>query len=434
MPAPTAKRSAQLPGELPAQLPGELTEEEAAQILRPYGLRLHALRPLHRGTISANYYLESDAGPAFLRLCAGKTDADMRFEARLIWHLTSHGLSTPHLWHAHYRDPYVKIRREGALLPQPAMLFEWVDGVEHLDSEIDGPRAHAVGQLLGQLHLCAADLHAEPLPGQPAGSLAQRESIYGVPQIRRRLVGLQLQPKVRSLLGPVIDELLAEATRLLSVRPRGLPSGLGHNDLFPDNLLFPRRRSRRSARHAAPLGLAEGWVLDLEQAATTPYIYDVAVALLAFCAPAPSWPALTADAPPVTSASPESPESSERPESSDPSGAAGEGAPVLVETAPRLGPLRREPARALLDGYQTMRVLSDAEWQALHGELRCAAVRFTTTRLTDVHLRPRRGQGGVQAKPPGDPAPQHSKDYRDFLWRLRRLKELSSEELLAELR
>lgn len=416
-----------------------ITDEEAAQILRPYGLRLRRLRPLFRGTINSNYHVETDSGPAFLRVCEGKTEADLRFEARLIWHLTSHGLCTPPLWYAHNRDPFVKLAREGSL-PQRAMLFEWIDGVECLDSEVDGARAHAVGQLLGQLHLCAASLQAEHAPGLLHGAPAHRESIYTLPLIRKRLVAMQLAPRVRARLGAVLDELMAEATRLLSTRGRGLPSGLGHNDLFPDNLLFPRRR-RRSKR--APMGVSEGWVLDLEQAASTPYVYDVAVSLLSFCAPAPQWPPLESE----PGSSPDGAALTEPQTAASPSA----GAPAAsVDTAARLGPLRREQARALLDGYQSMRVLSEAEWGALHAELRVAAVRFTTTRLTDIHLRAVAassgsaeaagsvGSGedpdGVLDKDTATAAPAHSKDYRDFLWRLRRLKEVSADELLAELR
>lgn len=412
-----------------------LTNEEAAQILRPYGLRLRRLRPLYRGTINSNYHVDTDAGPAFLRVCEGKTEADLHFEARLIWHLTSHGLCTPPLWYAHNRDPFVKLLRDGAV-PQRAMLFEWIDGVECLDSEVDGAHAHAVGQLLGQLHLCAASLQTEHAARLPQGAPAHRESIYTLPLIRKRLVAMQLAPRVRARLGAVLDELMAEATRLLSTRGRGLPSGLGHNDLFPDNLLFPRRRRRRSK--PAATGVSEGWVLDLEQAATTPYVYDVAVALLAFCAPAPQWPPLEAG-----SGSPAEGAALIEPTTPAPPAA---GAPAAsVDTAARLGPLRREQARALIDGYQSMRVLSEAEWSALHAELRVAAVRFTTTRLTDIHLRALgtvpAAAGSVEAPAGGldkdtatAAAPAHSKDYRDFLWRLRRLKEVSTDELLAELR
>ena len=47
-------------------------------------------------------------------------------------------------------------------------------------------------------------------------------------------------------------------------------------------------------------------------------------------------------------------------------------------------PAPRQRAQALLAGYQTMRVLGEVEWRALPTELRWAALRFTTTRLTDV--------------------------------------------------
>ena len=124
----------------------------------------------------------------------------------------------------------------------------------------------------------------------------------------------------------------------------------------------------------------------------------------------------------------------------------GEGA-YVAEDAPGvlLQPQPRTRAQALLSGYQTMRVLGEAEWQALLSELRWAAIRFTTTRLTDVaHL----GQpslprvpaeptpaAAVQARTPkADGSPQHSKDYRDFAHRLALLRTLTQDELDAALR
>lgn len=390
-----------------------LTEEEAQHILRSYNLRLRSLQRIPRGTINTNFRVDTDAGPAFLRINEGKTEEEVRFESELIWHLGSHGLLTPQLWRTRSSQPYVMWRRDEHAAAQPVMLMTWVDAHELTETELTPAHTYIVGALLGQLHLCTA------------GFAQGRPGIYTVARIKGRLHRLQADPRATAEVGPLLGELLAEAEALPAARRRELPSGIGHSDLFPDNLLFSgwaHRRARRARRlpdalaAGGGLGLHGqlGWILDLEQAATIPLVYDLAVALLAFCAP-------------VHAAAP--------------------------GAEPTLGPLDRARAQALVAGYQTMRMLSEAEWTALPSELRWAAVRFTTTRLTDVE---RYGQPASAPPTPAEPAhpadpahplltaaspardatggaPAHSKDYRDFAHRLTLLRPLTAPELQAEL-
>jgi Ser/Thr protein kinase RdoA (MazF antagonist) len=243
---------------------------------------------------------------------------------------------------------------------------------------------------------------------------------------------VQLDPKGTRDIRELTSRLLVELEVIQKLRSRNLPQGIGHGDLFPDNVLFPRKlpRINGTQRLKGPVG----YVLDLEQAATMPLVYDVAVALLAFCAPVP-----LSDA---TSASHDADERNQPEE--------------------RVGPLRVDVSRALLDGYQQLRVLADAEWQALPMELRLAAARFTTTRLTDIQGLGERpattelppstsGAMGAATNPTPDsaaPAPQpaeagppglglgpvHSKDYRDFAQRLALLQATSPEALITTLR
>ena len=391
-----------------------LSADDAQQILRHYNLRLRDLRRIYRGTINSNYFVSTDAGPAFLRINEGKTEDEVRFESELIWHLGSHGLLTPQLWRTRSSQPYVMWRRDEHAAAQPVMLMTWVDAHELTETELTPAHTYIVGALLGQLHLCTA------------GFPQARPGIYTVARIKGRLHQLQADPRATAEVGPLLGELLAEAEALPAARRRELPSGLGHSDLFPDNLLFSgwaHRRARRARRlpdalaAGGGLGLHGqlGWILDLEQAATIPLVYDLAVALLAFCAP-------------VQAAAP--------------------GAEPTL--GPTVGPLDRARAQALVAGYQTMRVLSEAEWSALPSELRWAAVRFTTTRLTDVE---RYGQPASAPPKPADSAdpahplptaassspreaggaPAHSKDYRDFAQRLTLLRPLTAPELQAEL-
>lgn len=76
-------------------------------------------------------------------------------------------------------------------------------------------------------------------------------------------------------------------------------------------------------------------------------------------------------------------------------------------------------ARAMVDGYRSVRQLSPAEWTGLWWTMRLACLRFATTRISDVFLK-----GGY---PPG------YKDYRRFLQRLDAVEALTPEELAVTL-
>ena len=68
-------------------------------------------------------------------------------------------------------------------------------------------------------------------------------------------------------------------------------------------------------------------------------------------------------------------------------------------------------ARALVDGYASVRALNDAERAQLHSETRLAALRFTVTRINDFEI------GDAPA------GPRQYLDYRDYLARYDALQE-----------
>ena len=65
---------------------------------------------------------------------------------------------------------------------------------------------------------------------------------------------------------------------------------------------------------------------------------------------------------------------------------------------------------SLITGYESLRSLSLAEWDAFPNELRLSALRFTVTRLRDFFLRPT------------DEGARADKDFREFYERLRILR------------
>jgi homoserine kinase type II len=125
-----------------------------------------------------------------------------------------------------------------------------------------------------------------------------------------------------------------------------LPKGIIHGDLFADNLLF--RGERLTA------------MLDFEAACRGKFIFDIATAVNALC---------------------------------------------FVD-----GGYSLDRFRHLLRGYESVRTLSLAEWDAFPNELRYSSLRFTVTRLHDFFLRPINGEQRV------------NKDFNEFFERLRVLR------------
>jgi homoserine kinase type II len=154
---------------------------------------------------------------------------------------------------------------------------------------------------------------------------------------------------------PMVPRLRALLERVHGDRDSGIPRGLTHGDLFRDNVLWDDGG-----------GIAA--LLDFESACEETFAFDLMVTVLSWC--------------------------------------------VGDDLDPRL-------ARALCDGYEGIRPLSEREKGALRGEGMFAALRFTITRITDYAMRK------------GGDGPRVVKDWRRFMKRFDRLDELGREGVSA---
>jgi homoserine kinase type II len=125
-----------------------------------------------------------------------------------------------------------------------------------------------------------------------------------------------------------------------------LPKGIIHGDLYCGNLLFRGEKLTT--------------VLDFDAACRGKFIFDIATAVNALC---------------------------------------------FVD-----GNYSLDRFRYVLQGYESVRTLSLAEWDAFPNELRYSSLRFTVTRLHDFFLKPANGDQRVNA------------DFREFFERLRVLR------------
>jgi homoserine kinase type II len=239
----------------------ELRLDDLARLLAPFDLRPRRARSLEQGTVNSNFRVETDGGPLFVRVNEGKSEADVRFEAALLWHLGARRIPTPQPLRSSTGRPYVLHDAKCVTA------FPWTPGTLVDGARITPEHAGQVGLALARLHKDAADFRE------------RRDGIYTFAEIVKRIERLRGQSQAVSIDAgrrarmdvaagalPLFDD---EVAWLRDHRAPALPSVTIHGDLFPDNVLW---RGRLIAA-----------LLDFEQASFGRLAYDFAVALLAWC-------------------------------------------------------------------------------------------------------------------------------------------------------
>ncbi len=278
----------------------DVAAEDLAPFLAGYDVgELLAYKGIAEGVENSNFLVHTSRGYFILTLYERRVAArDLPFFLGLMEHLAGRGITCP--------QPVKNRAGEtlGKLAGRPAAIVTFLDGMW-----IRRPgAAHcaALGEALALLHLAGADF------------TMQRENALSVAGWR------QLYESCGELANAVQRDLkavLAAELELLEREwPRGLPQGVIHADLFPDNVFF--------------LGDRLSGLIDFYFACTDTLVYDVAICLNAWCF------------------------------ESDHS-------------------FNVTKGRALLASYVKTRPLSRPEWEKLPLLARGAALRFLLTRLVD---------------------------------------------------
>jgi homoserine kinase type II len=182
-------------------------------------------------------------------------------------------------------------------------------------------RAKAVGAALARVH-------------RAGEGIAVPEGRFDIPALEKRL------ERIDGSAYPV-ERLRKTLAEIAAARDATIPRGLTHGDVFRDNVLWAAGSAEGGTAQIRTRDEIVA-VLDFESASRGPFVYDLAVTLLAWCY-----------------------------------------GDVLE---PSLG-------RAMVAGYGSERALTDAETRAFYTEARLAATRFTITRITDYAMRG--GEGRV---------------------------------------
>jgi len=192
----------------------------------------------------------------------------------------------------------------GRVAGRPAAIVTFLDGLWM--RRPSAGHCAALGEALAQLHLAGADF------------AMKRPNALSVESWRALFE--HAGPRGDTVRPGLCNEIVAELDVLERSWPRGLPQGVIHADLFPDNVFF--------------LGDTLSGLIDFYFACTDTLAYDVAICLNAWCF---------------------------EPDRS----------------------YNMTKGRALLKAYQKVRPLSAPECDALPALARGAAMRFLLTRLVD---------------------------------------------------
>src|SRR3984885_14455195 len=278
----------------------DVTAEDLSRFLADYDVgELLSYKGIAEGVENSNFLVHTGHGHFILTLYERRVaERDLPFFLALMEHLASRGITCP--------QP-VKNRQGkmlGRLAGRPAAMVTFLDGMW-----IRRPSAAhcaGLGEALARLHLAGADF---AMRRDNALSVAGWRQLYQLCSGQAH----QVDGNLETLVAVELEVLERDW-------PSGLPQGVIHADLFPDNVFF--------------LADQLSGLIDFYFACTDTLAYDVAICLNAWCF---------------------------EPDHS----------------------YNVTKGRALLASYAKVRALSPEEWEKLPLLARGAALRFLLTRLVD---------------------------------------------------
>ncbi len=278
----------------------DVAAEDLAVFLAGYDIgELLSYKGIAEGVENSNFLVHTGRGYFILTLYERRVaERDLPFFLALMEHLASRGITCP--------QPVKNRAGEtlGRLAGRPAAMVTCLEGL--WSRRPSAAHCAALGEALARLHLAGADF---PMRRENALSVAGWRQLYAACNDRAN----EVQSGLEALLARELDALEGEW-------PHGLPQGVIHADLFPDNVFF--------------LGDKLSGLIDFYFACTDTLVYDVAICLNAWCF---------------------------EPDHS----------------------YNVTKGRALLASYAKTRPLSPPEWKKLPLLARGAALRFLLTRLVD---------------------------------------------------
>lgn len=227
----------------------DVSDSALSEFLSGYDLgRLLSFKGIAEGVENSNFLLHTDSGFFILTLYEKRVaEADLPFFLGLLGHLSAKGINCP--------QPVADRRGQalGRLAGRPASIVTFLDGL--WIKQPDAGHCLALGKALAELHARGADF---PMRRENALSVAAWPRLFD-----------QAGGRADEVSPGLADEVRSELVHLAKHWPRGLPTGVIHADLFPDNVFF--------------LGETLSGLIDFYFACTDAFAYDLSICLNAWC-------------------------------------------------------------------------------------------------------------------------------------------------------
>ncbi|MBF0391102.1 MAG: homoserine kinase [Alphaproteobacteria bacterium] len=227
----------------------EVGDEELEAFIAEYDLgEVVSCKGIAEGVENSNYLMQTTRGTFILTLYEKRVNPEeLPFFLGLMEHLAERGLACPTPIHG--RDG--RALRE--LCGRPAAIVTFLQGM--WPRRIQPMHCALLGEAMARLHVAGADY-----PGRRSNDL----SVAGW-----RPLFDACKDHADDVKPGLADELDSELATLERDWPSGLPHGVIHADLFPDNVFF--------------LGERVSGIIDFYFACTDSLVYDVAICLNAWC-------------------------------------------------------------------------------------------------------------------------------------------------------
>lgn len=227
----------------------DITEIELESFLREYEIGgLLSYKGIAEGTENSNFILHTQGGSYILTLYEKRVErSDLPFFLGLMEHLAQKGVSCP-----------LPVKRSdgqliGELAGRPAAVITFLEGM--WPRRPTANHCRAVGEALAHMHLGSQDFS---LRRENALSLGGWRTLWEGCHARADEVEVGL-----------VKEVEADFSKIEAAWPNGLPEGVIHADLFPDNVFF--------------LGNELSGLIDFYFACNDAFAYDIATCLNAWC-------------------------------------------------------------------------------------------------------------------------------------------------------
>ncbi|MGH6864785.1 MAG: homoserine kinase [Methyloceanibacter sp.] len=227
----------------------DVSDEELEAFIGSYAIgALTSFKGIAEGVENSNYLVHTQTGPFILTLYEKRVDkADLPYFLELMEHLAARGIFCP----LPVRD------REGHALKElagrPAALISFLEGLWVRRPGIEN--CAGLGTALAAFHLASTDF---PMHRDNSLSLAGWQGLFEA-----------MKAEADEVIPGLKEVIARELDHLEKHWPEGLPMGVIHADLFPDNVFF--------------LGDKLSGLIDFYFACNDMLAYDVAVCINAWC-------------------------------------------------------------------------------------------------------------------------------------------------------